>query len=100
MVERYAVTLNSPMGPRQGMLELVFGPSEITGNLHLLGFDNPVSGRQTGDGCVRLRHCLRSLISELRCVTDLKLAQGQLSGTSRADQCSILWSGTRTEPLP
>ena len=77
---QYDVTLQSPMGPRQGTLRLHVQGDAVTGVFSLLGFDNAVSGTRTGPYQLRLLHSLRSAVSVLECSCVLELTQQGLSG--------------------
>ena len=50
MTEQYQVTIQSQMGPREGVLTLSYQGSYITGSLDLVGYVNTVQGVLAEDG--------------------------------------------------
>ena len=65
MTHRYRITLHSPMGPREGELTLTGEVNgAVTGILSVLGFQQPVSGRESS-GHIQLQHRLRTAMQEL-----------------------------------
>lgn len=50
MQKEYQVTLHSQLGPRDGRLSITSSGGSIAGVLTLLGFENPVTGRENGGG--------------------------------------------------
>ena len=79
----YRVTLESPLGPRPGLLQLEFLDGRIGGTLSLLGFDNAVSGRRLGEHKLVLTHSLRTAVSVLPCESTLEWNGSALTGTTR-----------------
>lgn len=47
-MERYDITLDSPLGPRSGIMTLAYTGDQVNGILSVLGHDNPFSGTQCG----------------------------------------------------
>ena len=83
MTLRYRIILESPMGERRGTLLLRWDGSAISGTLSLLGFENPITGTLEGT-TLHLSHRMRTLVSELDCITELHQSGGALCGTSKA----------------
>ena len=83
MQKEYQVTLHSQLGPRDGRLSITSSGGSIAGVLTLLGFENPVTGRENGGGGFTLFHPLRTSVGT------------ELSGTAYLKQCSMHWSGKR-----
>ncbi len=98
MKQSFEVTLQSPMGPREGILTLDISAETIMGVLSLLGVDNPVQGRKVDDKRFKLRHGLQTKMSVLDCESIFSLEQGVLTGVSYTQQGTMVWSGQlRTE---
>ena len=91
MTHRYRITLHSPMGPREGELTLT---GEVTGILSVLGFQQPVSGRESS-GHIQLQHRLRTAMQELDCVSLLELTGETITGVTHTGKGSIHWTGVR-----
>lgn len=89
MTSRYNVTVESPLGLREGTLTLTISQGEVTGTLSLLGFCQPVQGIETGQGRLILTHSLRTAVSNLACKSALTISQETLSGTMGTPQWSV-----------
>ena len=93
----YRVTLESPLGPRPGLLRLEFLDGRIGGTLSLLGFDNAVSGRRLGEHKLFLTHSLRTAVSVLPCESTLEWNGSALTGTTRTAGGQLSWRGELLE---
>ena len=93
----YRVTLESPLGPRLGLLHLEFLDGRIGGTLSLLGFDNAVSGRRLGEHKLVLTHSLRTAVSVLPCESTLEWNSSVLTGTTRTAGEQLSWRGELLE---
>ena len=95
MTHRYRITLHSPMGPREGELTLTGEVNgAVTGILSVLGFQQPVSGRESS-GHIQLQHRLRTAMQELDCVSLLELTGETIPGVTHTGKGSIHWTGVR-----
>lgn len=95
MTHRYRITLHSPMGPREGELTLTGEVNgAVTGILSVLGFQQPVSGRESS-GHIQLQHRLRTAMQELVCVSLLELTGETITGVTHTGKGSIHWTGVR-----
>ena len=95
MTHRYRITLHSPMGPREGELTLTGEVNgAVTGILSVLGFQQPVSGRESS-GHIQLQHRLRTAMQELDCVSLLELTGETSTGVTHTGKGSIHWTGVR-----
>ena len=95
MTHRYRITLHSPMGPREGELTLTGEVNgAVTGILSVLGFQQPVSGRESS-GHILLQHRRRTAMQELDCVSLLELTGETITGVTHTDKGSIHWTGVR-----
>ena len=95
MTHRYRITLHSPMGPREGELTLTGEVNgAVTGILSVLGFQQPVSGRESS-GHIQLQHRLRTAMQELDCVSLLELTGATITGVTHTGKGSIHWTGVR-----
>ena len=79
MAQRYDIILSSQLGERYGSLLLEEDAGRVTGTISLLGFDNPASGKRSGQR-LELVHELRTAVSTLQCRTELALCGGRLHG--------------------
>ena len=93
----YRVTLESPLGPRPGLLQLEFLDGRIGGTLSLLGFDNAVSGRRLDEHRLILTHSLRTAVSVLPCESTLEWNGSALTGTTRTAGGQLYWRGELLE---
>ena len=83
------------MGPREGELTLTGEMNgTVTGVLSLLGFQQPVAGRESS-GHIQLQHRLRTAMQELDCVSLLELTGETITGVTHTDKGSIHWTGVR-----
>lgn len=95
MTHRYRITLHSPMGPREGELTLTGEVNgAVTGILSVLGFQQPVSGRESS-GHIQLQHRLRTAMQELDCVSLLEPTGETITGVTHTGKGSIHWTGVR-----
>ena len=76
----YRITLQSPLGERQGTLSLYRQGESFTGTISLLGSSNPFTGTRQG-GTLCLTHPLRTQVSTLECETTLQIKGDTLTGT-------------------
>ena len=101
MTEQYQVTIQSQMGPREGVLTLSYQGSYITGSLDLVGYVNTVQGVLAEDGTLHLFHPIQTVVSTIPCETVLSRQAGSLRGTSTSKSARMRWEGTlaHQEPL-
>ena len=95
MQKEYQVTLHSQLGPRDGRLSITSSGGSIAGVLTLLGFENPVTGRENGGGGFTLFHPHRTTVGNYPCESVFTSVGTELSGTAYLKQCSMHWSGKR-----
>ena len=98
MTEQYQVTIQSQMGPREGVLTLSYQGNYITGSLDLVGYVNTIQGVQAADGTLHLFHPIRTVVSTIPCETVLNLRAGSLQGTSTSKSARMRWEGTLIHP--
>ena len=94
-MEAYKLLLKSQLGPREGILQLEADHVAITGTLTMLGHENPVSGEWTSTHSFRLSHYLQTAVSNLVCVSEFEVTEGQLSGTMQTGHTIMLWNGEK-----
>ena len=94
MTEQYQVTIQSQMGPREGVLTLLYQGKYITGLLELVGYVNKVQGVRGADGMLHLFHPIQTVVSTIPCETVLNLQAGNLRGTSTSKSARMRWEGT------
>ena len=100
MTEQYQVTIQSQMGPREGVLTLSCQGNYVTGSLDLVGYVNTVQGVQTADGTLHLFHPIQTVVSTIPCETVLSLYAGRLRGTSTSKSARMRWEGTLLHQYP
>ena len=93
MKKRYAITLDTPMGPRNGILTFRINGGAVDGTLRLLGFENPFHGSCSG-GVLTFRHRLRTQVSELSCAATLHATDGGVEGETVAGNTSMPVTGS------
>ena len=93
MTEQYQVTIQSQMGPREGVLTLLYQGNYITGLLELVGYVNKVQGVRGADGMLHLFHPIQTVVSTIPCETVLNLQAGNLRGTSTSKSARMRWEG-------
>ena len=93
----YRVTLESPLGPRPGLLQLEFLDGRIGGTLSLLDFDNNNSGRRMDSNRLVRTHNQRTAVSVLPCESTLEWNGSVLTGTTRTAGGQLSWRGELLE---
>lgn len=91
------IILESPLGARSGQLCLEVQNGRVSGTLSLLGYENPVSGRQREDGRLVLDHDLRTAVSVFPCQSILEWNGSTLTGTTRTQRGTFTWQGGALE---
>ncbi len=64
-MEHYSNTLDSPLGPKQGILAMKDSGAQITDTLSIFGQGNPFTGERLGNGRIRILHRLHTAFSAL-----------------------------------
>ena len=100
MTERYRVTIQSQMGPREGVLTLSYQGNYVTGSLDLVGYVNTIQGVRAADGTLHLFHPIQTAVSTIPCETVLNLRAGSLQGTSTSKSARMRWEGTLIHQKP
>ena len=77
MTEQYQVTIQSQMGPREGVLTLSYQGNYVTGSLDLVGYVNTIQGVRAADGTLHLFHPIQTAVSTIPCETVLNLRAAQ-----------------------
>ena len=98
MTEQYQVTIQSQMGPREGVLTLSYQGNYVTGSLDLVGYVNTIQGVRAADGTLHLFHPIQTAVSTIPCETVLNLREGNLRGTSTSKSARMRWEGTLIHP--
>lgn len=97
-MEEYRIVLESQLGPREGILRLDGGEEgAVSGSITLLGMTNAASGHWVREGIVQLFHHLHTRISDLECISVLKIEGDRLSGTLQNEGNTMLWHGERVK---
>ena len=100
MTEQYQVTIQSQMGPREGVLTLSYQGNYVTGSLDLVGYVNTIQGVRAADGTLHLFHPIQTAVSTIPCGTVLNLRAGSLQGTSTSKSARMRWEGTLIHQKP
>lgn len=98
MTEQYQVTIQSQMGPREGVLTLSYQGNYVTGSLDLVGYVNTIQGVRAADGTLHLFHPIQTAVSTIPCETVLNPRAGSLQGTSTSKSARMRWEGTLIHP--
>lgn len=94
-MDEYKLILESQLGPREGTLQLEDQHGVLKGSIELLGYDNPVTGQWTGEHSFRLSHHLRTLVSNLSCVSTLEVEGDKIFGTLQNERNVMQWHGEK-----
>ena len=98
MTEQYQVTIQSQMGPREGVLTLSYQGNYVTGSLDLVGYVNTIQGVRAADGTLHLFLPIQTAVSTIPCETVLNLRAGNLQGASTSKSARMRWEGTLIHP--
>ena len=79
-MEEYEIYVESPLGTRQGKLNLTQNGAEIYGTIMILGTENSFTGQKEGDMLI-LRHQLETSLSKLNCESKITLTDDELTGS-------------------
>lgn len=94
-MEEYRIVLESQLGPRSGTLRFEMRDGGVTGLITLLGHENPAFGRCTGTDSLCLSHHLHTAVSDLACVSELKLVGKKICGTLYCDRYHMKLHGEK-----
>lgn len=92
-MEKYRLILESQLGPREGILQLTEDKGKAEGTLTLLGYENPVSGEWLSEDTLRLSHSLHTQVSDLICVSLLRIDNDKIVGTLKNETNVMKWHG-------
>ena len=79
MTQTYDIILDGQLGERLGTLAWAEQDGSISGSFSLLGYENPMHGRRSGQ-TLELEHSLRTAVRTLDCKTRAELHNDELSG--------------------
>ena len=94
MRQIYDVILDGQLGERFGTLMWKETGSDVSGNLLLLGFENPICGKRNGQ-TLELTHRLQTAVSTLACRTHAELHGEELSGVVVSDSARMKLRGKK-----
>lgn len=94
-MEQYKIVLESQLGPREGTLRMEDQNGILRGTITLLGYDNPVSGEWTGEHSFRISHRLRTLVSDLSCISVFEMEGDTITGNLQNDRNVMKWHGDK-----
>lgn len=94
-MDQYKIVLESQLGPREGMLQLEEENGALKGTITLLGYENPAFGEWTGPHSFRISHHLRTLVSDLSCVSVFKTEEDKIIGTLQNGWNRMRWHGEK-----
>ena len=95
-MERYQITLHSPMGPRRGRLEIVNDREAV---VELLNFRSAVAVRQMDGGCLRLMGDLDSIVGKIEFATELTIRDGAFDSMARTGKGDMRLTGRLAENM-
>ena len=95
-MERYQITLHSPMGPRRGRLEIVNDREAV---VELLGFRSAVAVRQMDGGSLRLMGDLDSIVGKIGFATELTIRDGAFDSLAHTGKGDMRLTGRLLENM-
>ena len=95
-MERYQITLHSPMGPRRGTLELVNDREAV---LELLGFRSTVAIRPMDGDRLGLTGELDSIMGKISFEAELTIRDGVFDSMARTGKGDMRLTGRRTDDM-
>ena len=95
-MERYQITLHSPMGPRRGKLEIVNDREAV---VELLGFRSGVSVHRMDDGRLRLTGNLDSIVGKIAFETELTIRDSAFDSLTRTGKGDMRLTGRLLENM-
>lgn len=95
-MERYQITLHSPMGPRRGTLELVNDREAV---LELLGFRSGMTVCRIDDGRLCLTGDLDSIMGKISFESELTIRDGVFDSMARTGKGDMRLTGRRTDDM-
>lgn len=94
-MDQYKIVLESQLGPREGTLQLEDQDGVLKGTITLLDYENPASGEWTGPHVFQISHHLRTLVSDLSCVSVFKTEEDKIIGTLQNGWNMMRWHGEK-----
>lgn len=95
-MERYDITLDSPLGPKPGTMTLAYTDDQVSGILSVLGHDNPFSGERHGADQIVVHGSVRTLFGALPSEVTLRFEGGTVTGTARVSGQTIPVTGVNS----
>lgn len=95
-MERYQITLHSPMGPRRGSLEIVNDREAV---VELLGFRSGVAVRRMDGGRFCLTGDLDSIMGKIRFEAKLTIRDGAFDSLARTGKGDMRLTGRLVENM-
>lgn len=95
-MERYQITLHSPMGPRRGTLELVNDREAV---LELLGFRSGVGVCPMDGGRLCLKGALDSIMGKISFEAELTIRDGAFDSMAHTGKGDMRLTGRRTDDM-
>lgn len=96
-MEHYSITLDSPLGPKQGTLAVEGCGARVTGALSILRQDNPFTGERLENGQIRILHELRTAFSTLPGEALLSFDRDHVTGSVNAGGKAFAVSGVKMD---
>lgn len=82
-MERYNITLDSPLGKKSGSMTLEYTENQVNGILSMLGHDNLFSGEQNGENQIFVHGSVRTLFGALPSEVALRFEGDEVTGTAK-----------------
>ncbi len=95
-MERYDITLDSPLGLKPGTMTLTYTDDQVSGTLSVLGHDNPFSGERCGADQIAVHGSVRTLFGALPSEVTLRFEGGTVIGTARVSGQTIPMAGVKS----
>lgn len=93
-MERYQITLHSPMGPRRGTLELSGDGRAV---VELLGFSSPLKAERLDAERLRLMGQLDSVMGKIELRAELVIRKGAFDSVVHTGKGDMRLTGSRAD---
>ena len=96
-IQRYQITLHSPMGPKRGSIELYGAGEEGRAVVTLIGYQSELKAQRLPSGQCRLRGALNSVMGAIQFETELNPSGGRFDGLAYTSKGVMRLTGEEFE---
>lgn len=93
-VSLYQIVMQTPLGQKQGQLQLEVQENKVFGYLDILGYTQPIHGRIEADGSCQLEGHIVTLMRTFPFIADGWVTDDSISLTLRGDRNVFRIKGT------